>query len=240
MEDQGDVNDYLGVHICKDPLTKTISMTQTGLIESIIHDVGLSINSNSKTTPAECVLHPDTSGAPRKDAWNYRSVIGKLNFLAQNTRPDISFAVHQCTRFCTKPTALHELAIKHIVRYLVYTKDKGLLLHPDTSFTLAMYVDADFAGLWHQQHSALRDCVLSRTGFIITYCGCPIHWASKLQSEIALSTTKSEYIALSMATRELIPIRRLLQEIHDNGIQTSCVKHTKCDQHTYSFSNPDI
>jgi hypothetical protein len=64
MEDQGDVNDYLRVHICKDPLTKTISVTQTGLIESIIHDVGLSINSNGKTTPAECVLHPDTSGAP--------------------------------------------------------------------------------------------------------------------------------------------------------------------------------
>jgi hypothetical protein len=71
------------------------------------------------------------------------------------------------------------------------------------SFALIMYADADFAGMWHQEHSALRENVLSCTGYVITYCGCPIHWVSKLQSEIALSTTKSEYIALSMATREL-------------------------------------
>jgi hypothetical protein len=31
-----------------------------------------------------------------------------------------------------------------------------------------------------------------------------------LQTEIALSTTEAEYIALSMGARELIPIRRLL------------------------------
>ncbi len=193
-------------------------MTQTGLIESIISDVGLSADSNTKTTPADSILYPDTNGTPRQDAWNYRSVIGKLNFLAQNSRPDISFAVHQCARFCQAPTALHELAIKRIVRYLIFTKDKGLILHPSKSFTLDMYVDADFAGMWHQQHSALRDNVLSRTGYIITFCGCPIHWVSKLQSEIALSTAESKYIALSMATRELLPLRRLLQEIHHHGL----------------------
>jgi hypothetical protein len=81
-----------------------------------------------------------------------------------------------------------------------------------------MYVDTDFAGLWHQQHSALCESVLSRTGYIITYCGCPIHWVSKLQSEIALSTTESEYITLSMVTRDLLPLRHLLAEIHQNGI----------------------
>jgi hypothetical protein len=81
-----------------------------------------------------------------------------------------------------------------------------------------MYVDADFAGVWHQEYSHLRDCALSRTGYVITYCGCPIHWASKLQSEIALSTTESEYIALSMATRELLPLRHLVLEIHKNSL----------------------
>ena len=128
--------------------------------------------------------------------------------------------MHQCARFCTKPTALHEFALKRIVRYLVLTATRGLILHPNKEFRLDMYVDADFAGLWHQQHSAMRECVLSRTGYIITYCNCPIHWVSKLQTEIALSTTESEYIALSMATRDLLPLRRLLQEIHRYGIVT--------------------
>jgi hypothetical protein len=159
LEDQGTVHDYLGIHICLDPSTKSITMTQTGLIESIISDVGLSSDNNTKTTPSDSILYPDTNGIPRQENWNYRSVIGKLNFLAQNTRPDISFAVHQCARFCQAPTALHEMAVKRIICYLFYTKDKGLILHPTKTFNLDMYVDADFVGMWHQQHSALRENV---------------------------------------------------------------------------------
>jgi hypothetical protein len=93
-------------------------MTQTGLMESIISDVGLSSDSNMKTT------------TPRQETWNCQSIIGNLNFLAQNTRPDISFAVHQCAHFCQAPTALHEMAIKRVVCCLIYMKDKGLILHP--------------------------------------------------------------------------------------------------------------
>jgi hypothetical protein len=98
-------------------------MTQTGLIDAIISDVGLSLTSNTKTTPSDSILYPNTNRIPRQETWNYRSVIGKLNFLAQNTRPDISFAVHQCARFCQAPAALHEMAVKHLIRYLLYTKD---------------------------------------------------------------------------------------------------------------------
>jgi hypothetical protein len=61
----------------------------------------------------------------------------------------------------------------------------------------------------------LRECVMSRTGFVIMYAGCPITWSSKLQTEIALSTTEAEYIALSQAMREVIPFMELMQEIDD-------------------------
>ncbi len=88
-------------------------MTQTGLIESIINDVGLNPNSNTKSTPADSILYADPDNTPRQETWNYRSVLGKSNFLAQNKCPDISFTVHRCARFCTRPTALHELAVKH-------------------------------------------------------------------------------------------------------------------------------
>jgi hypothetical protein len=92
-------------------------------------------------------------------------------------------------------------------------KDKGMNLQPTKDFALDMYVDADFSGMWHQEPLALRKNVLSCTGCIITYCGCPIPWVSKLQTEIALSTTESEYIALFMATRELLPICHLILEL---------------------------
>jgi hypothetical protein len=42
---------------------------------------------------------------------------------------------------------------------------------------------------------------------------CPLLWVSKLQSEIALSTTEAEYIALSQSLRELLPMRELFQEV---------------------------
>ncbi len=38
----------------------------------------------------------------------------------------------------------------------------------------------------------------------------PISWASKLQSQIAMSTTEAEYIAMSQALRDVIPVMNLI------------------------------
>lgn len=61
----------------------------------------------------------------------------------------------------------------------------------------------------------------SRSGYVITYHGCSILWSSKLQGESALSTTESEILALSAATREKVPLMWLLQEIADKGLINS-------------------
>ena len=44
------------------------------------------------------------------------------------------------------------------------------------------------------------------------YAGCQITWGSKLQTEIALSTTESKYIALSSAMREVIQFLGIMKE----------------------------
>ncbi len=80
-----------------------------------------------------------------------------------------------------------------------------------------MYVDADFAGIWHKEYSHLCDSVLSCSGYIILFSGCPITSGSKLQTKIALSTTESKYIALSTATHDLLPLRQLLTDIGTNS-----------------------
>ena len=49
---------------------------------------------------------------------------------------------------------------------------------------------------------------------MITYAGCLLIWASRLQTEIALSTTEAEYIALSTALREVIALMELCKELH--------------------------
>ena len=51
--------------------------------------------------------------------------------------------------------------------------------------------------------------------------GCAIAWSSKIQTQIALSTTEAEYIAISMAMREVIPISKLLDKLKDKRFLTS-------------------
>jgi hypothetical protein len=113
-------------------------------------------------------------------------------------------------------------------------------VHPNHNFKLDMYVDADFSGMWHREYSELCKCALSRTGCIITYCGCPIHWASKLQSEIALSTMESKYIALSKASRELLPLCCLVTEFHKHGLFSTPLSHPFSTTHTSTLEATTI
>ena len=113
---------------------------------------------------------------------------------------------------------IHEQAIKRIIQYLLSTRTKdgsykGLLFKIDKSKSIDIYVDASFAGDWDRSWSEEPSSVFSRTGFVIYYAGCPVVWMSKLQTEISLSTTESEYIALSHSMREAIPMMTLLDEM---------------------------
>ena len=100
-----------------------------------------------------------------------------------------------------------------IGRYLIDTIDRGFICKEDCSKGLECFVDADFAGGWNADDPLNPENVLSRTGFVITYAGIPIFWRSKLQTEIALSTCEAEYIALSTAMREVIPLIQLLKDL---------------------------
>ena len=94
LKDEGDIKDFLGICISKS-MNKadnsiTYMMTQPGLIEQILQDIGLAPDHDDlsppkgKFTPANAILHPYPDAAPFSAPWNYRSVIGKLKFLAQN------------------------------------------------------------------------------------------------------------------------------------------------------------
>ena len=76
------------------------------------------------------------------------------------------------------------------------------------------YVNADFAGLWGVESDQDPVSVKSCSGYLITFMNCPLLWVSKLQSQIALSTMESEYIALSQSMRDLIAVREVLKEIY--------------------------
>jgi hypothetical protein len=51
--------------------------------------------------------------------FNYRRVIGKLNYLEKSTRIVVTCATHQCARFVSKPKDVHGKAVKWIGRYFL-------------------------------------------------------------------------------------------------------------------------
>jgi hypothetical protein len=249
LTSEGDIEDFLGVHInIKSNPTDSyapiqLKLTQPGLIDQILMDVGIHPDQqkandrsrpHTKFVPAREILHPSPNSPPFSASWNYRSIVGKLNFLAANTRPDISMATHMCAKYVSNPNQAHQEAIKYLCRYLLLTRDKGIILTPKNENTLNAYVDSDFAGQWSPATSHLRDSTVSRSGYIIVYCGCPILWVSKLQGEVALSTCEAEYQALSQCMRDLLPLRTLLSEIQNifdhssaNLLAGKTIAHTK-------------
>ena len=220
ITDEGNIEDFLGINIDikKDG---TVHLTQPHLIDQILEDLDMVHDTlKPKDIPAcsSKLLKRDLKGEKFDRSFHYRSVIGKLNYLEKGTRSDISYITHQCARFVEDPRQCHGRAIRHLARYLKGTKDKGLILKPKKGKGLEVYVDADFSGNWDPSNPGKdRDTARSRHGYIVMYDGCPVIWKSQLQTEIALSSTESEYIGLSYALREVIPITGLLKEMRKNN-----------------------
>ena len=233
IEEKGDVNDYLGVNICTHE-DGSIEMRQPQLIKHIIDDCNIIKNFKPPEIPARSSTKPLNAhvNSPPFDAhFHYRSLIGKCNYLEKSTRPDIAFATHQCARFSQSPKKQHGHALTFLAKYLSGTADKGLIMKPDTSKSLECFVDADFSGLYDPSIPNDVSTSKSRTGFVIRFAGCNILWRSVLQTTISLSSTEAEYVALSTALREVIPLIEFLKELKSLGIATYSTHadvHCKC------------
>ncbi|CAJ1929167.1 unnamed protein product [Cylindrotheca closterium] len=193
----------------------SIHLTQPHLIDQILKDLNMQEDTATRPIPAaSSKLLSKHSDSPEFDgSFHYRSVIGKLNYLEKGSRPDIAYIVHQCARFSTCPKKEHGKAVRWLARYLKGIKDKGLILRPDRTKGLEVYVNADFAGNWDPKEYEDCNTARSRHGYFINFAGCPILWKSQLQTEIALSSTESEYTGISYSLREAIPIMNLFKEM---------------------------
>jgi hypothetical protein len=190
---------FLGIRIEKLAGGKFL-LTQTGLIAKTLKAAGM-IDSHRVRTPAGTTpVGADRDGVLFDEDWEYAN-------LSANTRPDLAYAVHQAARHTHAPQASHATAVKRILRYLSGTCDKGMYFQPNQSNQIDCHVDADFAGLFGVEDGQESVSVKSRNGYVIFFCGVPLLWVSKLQTQIALSTCEAKYIALSQSMRDLIPIR---------------------------------
>ena len=117
LTDEGTIDKFLGVEI-KNLENNHFELSQPHLMEQIIkytlEENGFDAHANWRLTPAaEKILNKDLEGKPRKYSWKYRTAVGMLQYLQNNTRPDISMPVHQTARFCEQPMRCHEQAIMY-------------------------------------------------------------------------------------------------------------------------------
>jgi hypothetical protein len=145
------------------------------------------------------------ASGPHGDKRAYAEMIGTLNFAATSTRPDLACAVSMESSHLQQPTKAHIKLARNTVSYAAATAHYGLLYRRAPELTLSAYCDASFA--------PSDDMRKSRSGWLALINGTPVSWKSGKQPIIAHSTAEAEYIALSDASRELMYLRRLLQEL---------------------------
>ena len=231
ITEEGDIQDFLGVNIQREDDGR-ITFSQPHLIDKILGGMGMdSEDLKEKDTPAASsrILHRHTESQDFDQSFDYRSIVGMLNYLEKGSHSDVAYITHQCARYTSCPKKEHGDALRWLARYLKGTRDKGMTYVPQLEKGLEVFVDADFTGNWNAKEAAEdRDTARSRHGYIIRYAGCPIVWKSQLQQEVALSSTESEYTGLSYALREAIPIMDLLKEIESRGVSVSYRARIHC------------
>jgi hypothetical protein len=107
IEDQGHPADYVGVNT-KKLKDGSYEFNQQVIIDSTIDDAGLK-DAKVKPVPAKVSLqlHVFKDKPAFNLNFNYRSAVGKLNYLAQITRQDIMYATHQIAKYLSDPRQSH-------------------------------------------------------------------------------------------------------------------------------------
>jgi hypothetical protein len=128
LEIEGDFTEYLGIKI-EERSDGSRVMSQAGLIQKVIEYTGLQ-DCNPNYVPAVLkTLGSDPEGEPFSNKeWNYASAVGVLQYVSNNIRPDITFAVSQVARFTSAPKESHATAVKTILRYLKKTEKNSLIV----------------------------------------------------------------------------------------------------------------
>jgi len=207
MTDNGEVNYMLGIKISMAAAGARLS--QTAYINGVLERFGMSGCASVPTpmTHAGSELGPREDGkATKTEIHDYASMLGCLLWIAQCTRPDISYAVSKLARYMANPSLDHFKAAKRILRYLSGTSNLGLVYTQSNAPQISAYSDSDFA----QDRSTRR----SVSAYTVYLHGNLISWRSRLQPTVTVSTAEAEYLALSEAGREVRWIISLLGELH--------------------------
>lgn len=208
-KDVGYLNCFLGTEIVRDK--ETIKISQHKLIEKILDKFGMT-NCKEATNPMEAKFEYDPNEPIIEIP--YRELVGSLIYLAQISRPDITYATSYLSRFLDKPTQALWTAGKRVLRYLKKTKELSLVYRkddPGNNMKLMCYTDADWASDKTDRKSV--------SGMAIFHCKNLVSWCTKKQQTVALSSAEAEYISSSVCTTEALYLKGLLADFTQQETQ---------------------
>ena len=146
-----------------------------------------------------------------KEKGEYRAILGQLNWIATQTRPDIAFDVCELSVGYNNATVADILQLNKVIRRV--TSDNVRLHFPMlqtiSHCSLECYSDASFANLPGSG---------SQGGFIIflqdsTGARCPIVWQSRKIRRVVKSTLAAETLALVDCAEAAIFVKQILVEL---------------------------
>lgn len=241
MKDMGELSFFLKMKITRDK--NRLFISQEHYIERVIQQY--MDKTNLKIYGADIPMKPSQILEPNKEKFPhqqkiYQKYIGSLMYAMLGTRPDIAYAVNKLAQFASNPSIEHHRALTQVMRYLIKTKNYGLLMTKEwrqpsegvAQATLDYFTkyrespkvigmsDADFAAS-HDRHSI--------GGSLFFHNGNLISWSSKKLQLIAMSTQEAEYSAMSLAARQAIWLRNFYAEIHGLNIDDIAPIAQLCD-----------
>lgn len=136
----------------------------------------------------------------------YSNAIGSVMYLMVSIRPNIAYSVSCLSRYMANPSMPHREALKWLLRFLKHSAHVGLTFSKcSEGVKLAGYVDPNYANDRNNRKST--------TSYVFTLCGSCISWKSQSQPIVAISTTESEYIAITEVVKKAAWLKCLMHEI---------------------------
>lgn len=136
-------------------------------------------------------------------------VFGCLMYAMINIHLNLVFAVVQVAQFMTNPILAHWIAIKHIFCYIQATKDMGIIYGGESSQQYMLKIQGWTNCNWVGDQNSYK----STSRYIFLFAGGAISWQCKKQAIVAFSSIKVKYIALALATKEVVWLAQSMKDL---------------------------
>ena len=191
----------------------TIKITQPVLVQKLAESFDVAGGRNPKT-PAiagQVLVRGDGSNMlGPKETTKFRSGTAICLFMTQWSRPEIFNATRGCARQMSAPRSEHMKGLLHLIKYVVTTKNRGLVLKPNRIWNGDKDFKFKISGRSDSDYAANTDDRRSVSGGRTFLESAPVIHRSATQKFVTLSVTEAESAAGVMVAQDMLYTYRML------------------------------